>query len=97
MKCDEGSDAWNNLRISHIHVFLKNLRQHVPRKKNMEFAKVRRKNFFLAKMTFSRWKNLEQPSYGVTKYLLTEMILQAGVYGKPTLGEGARCYVGVHR
>ena len=46
MKCDEGSDAWNNLRISHIHVFLKNLRQHVPRKKNMEFAKVRRKNFF---------------------------------------------------
>ena len=63
MKCDEGSDAWNNLRISHIHVFLKNLRQHVPRKKNMEFAKVRRKNFFLAKMTFSRWKNLEQPSY----------------------------------
>ena len=63
MKCDEGSDAWNNLRISHIHVFLKNIRQHVPRKKNMEFAKVRRKNFFLAKMTFSRWKNLEQPSY----------------------------------
>ena len=63
MKCDEGSDAWNNLRISHIHVFLKNLRQHVPRKKNMEFAKVRRKNFFLAKMTFSRWKNLEQPSH----------------------------------
>ena len=79
MKCDEGSDAWNNLRISHIHVFLKNLRQHVPRKKNMEFAKVRRKKFFLAKMTFSRWKNLEQPSYGVTKYLLAEMILQAGV------------------
>ena len=46
MKCDEGSDAWNNLRISRIHVFLENLRQHVPRKKNMEFAKVRRKNFF---------------------------------------------------
>ena len=46
MKCDEGSDAWNSLRISHIHVFLKNLRQHVPRKKNMEFAKVRRKIFF---------------------------------------------------
>ena len=46
MKCDEGSDAWNNLRISHIHVFLKNLRQHVPRKKNMEFAKVRRKKIF---------------------------------------------------
>ena len=23
MKCDEGSDAWNSLRISHIHVFLK--------------------------------------------------------------------------
>ena len=63
MKCDEGSDAWSNLRISHIHVFLKNLRQHVPRKKNMEFAKVRRTKFFLAKMTFSRWKNLEQPSY----------------------------------
>ena len=63
MKCDEESDAWNNLRISHIHVFLKDLGQHVPRKKNMEFAKVRRKKFFLAKMTFSRWKNLEQPSY----------------------------------
>ena len=46
MKYDEGSDAWNNLRISHIHIFLKNLRQHVPRKKNMEFAKVWRKNFF---------------------------------------------------
>ena len=46
MKCDEGSDAWNSLRISHIHVFLQNLRQHVPRKKNMEFAKVRRKKFF---------------------------------------------------
>ena len=46
MKCDKGSDAWNNLRISHIHVFLKNLGQHVPRKINMEFAKVRRKNFF---------------------------------------------------
>ena len=46
MKCDEGSDAWNNLRISHIHVFLKNIRQHVPRKKNMEFAKVRRNFFF---------------------------------------------------
>ena len=46
MKCDEESDAWNNLRISHIHVFLKNLGQHVPRKKNMEFAKVRRKKFF---------------------------------------------------
>ena len=54
MKCDKGSDAWNNLRISHIHVFLKNLGQHVPRKINMEFAKVRRKNFFLAKMAFSR-------------------------------------------
>ncbi len=40
------SDAWNNLRISHIHVFLKNLDQHVPRKINMKFAKVRRKNFF---------------------------------------------------
>ena len=60
MKCDEGSDAWNNFRISHIHVFLKNLGQPVPRKKNMEFAKVRRKNFFLAKMRFSRWKNLER-------------------------------------
>ena len=46
MKCDEGSDAWNNLRISHIHAFLKNLRQHVPRKKNMEFAKVRRKKIY---------------------------------------------------
>ena len=46
MKCDEGSDAWSNLRISHIHVFLQNLRQHVPRKKNMEFAKVRRKKIF---------------------------------------------------
>ena len=45
MKCDEASDAWSNLRISHIHVFLKNLGQHVPRKKNLEFAKVRRKNF----------------------------------------------------
>ena len=63
MKCDEGSDAWNNLRISHIQVFFKNLRQHVPRKKNMEFAKVRRKKKKLSKMTFSRWKNLEQPSY----------------------------------
>ena len=61
MKCDEGSDAWNNLRTSNIHVFLQTLGQHVPRKKNMEFAKVRQ--FFLAKMTFSRWKNLEQPSY----------------------------------
>ena len=46
MKCDKGSDAWNNLRKSHIHVFLKNLGQHVPRKINMEFAKVRRKKFF---------------------------------------------------
>ena len=46
MKCDEGSEAWNNLRISHINVFLQNLGQHVPRKKNMEFAKVRRKKFF---------------------------------------------------
>ena len=46
MKCDKGSDAWNNLRISHIHVFLQNLGQRVPRKINMEFAKVRRKNFF---------------------------------------------------
>ena len=64
MKCDKGSDAWNNLRISRVHVFLKNLGQHVPRKINMEFAKVRRKKkIFLAKMAFSRWKNLEQPSY----------------------------------
>ena len=72
MKCDEGSDAWNNLRISHIHVCLKNLRQHAPRKKNMEFAKVRRKNLFLAKMTFSRWKNLEQPSYIILVYCICQ-------------------------
>ena len=46
MKCDKGSRAWNNLRISHIHVFLQNLGQRVPRKINMEFAKVRRKKKF---------------------------------------------------
>ena len=57
MRCDKGSDAWNNLRISHIHVFLKNLGQHVPRKINMEFAKVRRKIFF------GEDGVLEQPSY----------------------------------
>ena len=39
MKCDEGSDAWNNLRISHIHVFLKNLGQHVPRRKTWSSRK----------------------------------------------------------
>ena len=50
MKCDKGSDAWNNLRISHlshIHVFLQVLGQHVPRKINMEFAKVRRKKIII--------------------------------------------------
>ena len=81
MKCDEGSDAWNNLRISHIRVFLKNLGQHVPRKKNMEFAKVRRKNFFLAKMAFSRSKNLEQPSYIYIHCLLGGYVLPTTFYG----------------
>ena len=66
MKCDEGSDAWKQFEdISHIHVFLQNLGQHVPRKINMEFAKVGRKRIFWAKMAFSRWKNLEQPSHFV--------------------------------
>ena len=46
MKYNEGVDAGNNLRISHIHVSFKNLGQHVPRKKNMEFVKIRRKYFF---------------------------------------------------
>ena len=46
MKCDEGSDAWNNLRISHIHVFLKNLRQHVPRKKTWSSRKFGERFFF---------------------------------------------------
>ncbi len=55
-----------NLRIqvSHIHVLLTSLGQHVPLKINVGFAKVwRKKTFFLAKMAFSTWKNLEQPSY----------------------------------
>ena len=35
-----------NLRISHIHVLLTSLGQHVPLKTNVGFAKVWRKNFF---------------------------------------------------
>ena len=35
-----------NLRISHIHVLLKNLGQHVPLKINLGLAKVLRKIFF---------------------------------------------------
>ena len=50
-----------NLRISHIHVLLNSLGQHVPLKINVGFAKVWRK-IFLAKMAFSTGKNLEQPS-----------------------------------
>ena len=46
MKYDEGADAENNLRILYIYISFKNLGQHVPRKKNMEFAKIRQKYFF---------------------------------------------------
>ena len=62
---DQRPGTYLRIMILHIHVLLKNLGQHVPRKINVEFAKVRRKNFFLAKMAFSRWKNLEQPSHFV--------------------------------
>ena len=50
-----------NLRISRIHIHT-SLGQQVLLKINVGFAKVRRKIFF-AKMAFSTWKNLEQPSY----------------------------------
>ena len=76
MKCDEESDAWNNLRISHIHVFLKNLGQHVPRKKNMEFAKVRRKKFFFGEDDVFQMKEFrKQPSYiYYSRYIFLEKI-----------------------
>ena len=64
MKCDEGSGARNNLRISHIHVFLNNLGQHVPRKINMDFAMISRKfAIFFGEDGVFQMKNLEQPSY----------------------------------
>ena len=64
MKCDEGSDAWNNLRISHIQVFLKSSPTCTAKEKHgVRESSAKENHFFLAKMTFSRWKNLEQPSY----------------------------------
>ena len=63
MKCDRGADAWNKFAEITHQCFLTSLGRHVPLKINMGFAKVWRKNFFLAKMAFFTWKNLEQPSY----------------------------------
>ena len=62
MKCDRGADAWNKFEEITHQCFLTSLVRHVPLKMNMGFAKVWRKNFFSAKMAFSTWKNLEQPS-----------------------------------
>ena len=63
MKCDRGADAWNKFEEITHQCFLTSLGRHVPLKINMGFAKVWRKNFFLAKMAFFTCKNLEQPSY----------------------------------
>ena len=61
---DQTPGANLRIQVSHIHVLLTSLGQHVPLKINVGFAKVwRKKTFFLAKMAFSTWKNLEQPSY----------------------------------
>ena len=74
MKCDEGSDAWNNVRISHIHVCLKILANMYRERKTWSSRKFGESNFlFFAKMAFSRWKNLEQPSY--TKVRVTCWII----------------------
>ena len=90
MKCDEGSDAWNNLRISHIHVFLKNLRQHVPRKKNIEFAKVRRK-----KKKFGEDDVFQMKEFRTTLiYIYTHAATLCTVIFVDTLNKHTRwCYV----
>ena len=64
-----------NLIVSHIHVLLTSLGQHVPLK-----------DFFLAKMGFSTWKNLEyleQPSY---IYIYTYIYIYVCIlFSKPLL------------
>ena len=61
--CHKGSDAWNKFEdFTHPCSSYQSWPTRTAKKINMGFAKVWRKNY-LAKMAFSTWKNLPQPSY----------------------------------
>ena len=53
--------------------FLKILANMYRERKTWSSRKFGERNFFLAKMTFSRWKNLEQPSYD--KNVLKDIVI----------------------
>ena len=84
-KCSCANEVWQGIRrleqIWGYHIFLTSLGQHVPLKINVGFAKVWRKIFF-AKLAFSTWNNLEQPSHTHTHIYIYIFCLNIYIHEK---------------